>query len=74
MAEFPFLYEKLSGREFIHFLADIFGRKYRHANAIAAPTSCSQPSELTDAADQLIETYSQGMRQKTARSPGVLVH
>ncbi len=71
MAEFPFLYDKLSGREFIHFLANIFGvparDRDRRTNELLAAF------ELTGAADQLIETYSQGMRQKTALS-GVLVH
>jgi ABC-2 type transport system ATP-binding protein len=71
MAEFPFMYEKLSGREFIHFLADVFGvpsteRDRRTGELLRA-------FDLAASADQLIETYSQGMRQKTALA-AVLVH
>ena len=71
MAEQPFLYEKLTGREFLRFMADIYSvprrtREQRVSDLLRA-------FDLDHAADQLIETYSQGMRQKVALS-GVLIH
>jgi ABC-2 type transport system ATP-binding protein len=71
MAERPYLYEKLTGREFLHFVADVYGvprgvRDRRARELLVA-------FELEGAADSLIETYSQGMRQKIALS-GVLIH
>jgi ABC-2 type transport system ATP-binding protein len=71
MAERPYLYEKLTGREFLHFVADVYGvprgvRDRRARELLVA-------FELDNAADSLIETYSQGMRQKIALS-GVLIH
>ncbi len=71
MAENPFLYDKLTGREFLRFMADIFNvsRKQREIRS----SELFGAFELDGAADQLIETYSQGMRQKIALS-GVLIH
>jgi ABC-2 type transport system ATP-binding protein len=71
MAEHPFLYEKLTGREFLRFMGDVFqvSREIRDKRT----TELLRTFELADAADQLIETYSQGMRQKIALS-GVLIH
>lgn len=71
MAEQPYLYEKLTGREFLHFIADIYGvarpvRDRRTRDLLVA-------FELDEAADALIETYSQGMRQKIALA-SVLIH
>jgi ABC-2 type transport system ATP-binding protein len=71
MAENPFLYDKLTGREFLRFMADIFNVPKR-----AREQRCDElfaAFELGAAADQLIETYSQGMRQKIALA-GVLIH
>ncbi|HEY7035861.1 MAG TPA: ABC transporter ATP-binding protein [Thermomicrobiales bacterium] len=71
MAERPFLYEKLTGREFLHFVADVYavprGVRDRRARELLVAF------ELDAAADALIETYSQGMRQKIALS-AVLIH
>lgn len=71
MAEQPFLYDKLTGREFLRFMADVFAipRKLTEERA----SELLQAFELDAAADQLIETYSQGMRQKIALA-GVLIH
>ena len=71
MAESPFLYDKLSGREFLDFIADVFGVRRRDRDARAA--SLLRLFELEEAADALIETYSQGMRQKVALA-SVLIH
>ena len=71
MAERPYLYEKLTPREHITFVADIYGvpaavRRQRM-------TELFEIFELTDAADHLIETLSHGMRQKVALT-SVLIH
>src|SRR5262245_64322505 len=71
MAERPFLYEKLTGLEFLRFMADVYSvpRRVRDERAI----SLLEVFELTEAANMLIEAYSQGMRQKIAIS-SVLIH
>lgn len=58
----PYLYEKLSGRDFFTFVGDLFGiarreqaEKFEHYMELF---------RLTHAADQFIENYSHGMRQK----------
>ncbi|MEJ7761608.1 MAG: ABC transporter ATP-binding protein [Thermomicrobiales bacterium] len=71
MAEQPFLYEKLTGREFVTFVADIY--RVPRRTRIERSESLLQILEMTDRADHLIETYSLGMRQKIAIA-SVLVH
>lgn len=58
----PFLYEKLTGREFLHFSADLYD---------VDPETFSEKAEqllrqfaLRDWADELIEAYSHGMKQR----------
>jgi len=67
----PYLYEKLTGREFLRFMADLYG---------VAPDRAARRGEdllrlldLDDRGDELIESYSHGMRQKTALA-GALIH
>lgn len=67
----PFLYEKLTGREFLNFMADLYsvpweGRTRRIEDLLRL-------FELTDKGDDLIQGYSRGMRQKIALA-GALVH
>ncbi|MDQ3043633.1 MAG: ABC transporter ATP-binding protein [Chloroflexota bacterium] len=71
MAEYPFLYEKLTGREFIHFIADVYAVPKHDRNA--RTNRLLHAFELTESADLLIESYSQGMRQKIALA-AVLIH
>jgi ABC-2 type transport system ATP-binding protein len=71
MAERPFLYEKLTGLEFLRFMADVYAVPRRIRDERAA--SLLEIFELSDAANMLIEAYSQGMRQKIAIS-SVLIH
>lgn len=73
----PYVYEKLSGVEFFHFIGDLFGvprgvqdaRMEHYFNLFS----------LTEARDKLIENYSHGMRQKLVMSislmhdPSVLI-
>ncbi len=67
----PYLYEKLTGREFIHFVAGLYN--------VAPERATSRVNELlplfdlADRADDLIQGYSHGMRQKTVLA-AALVH
>jgi ABC-2 type transport system ATP-binding protein len=73
----PVLYKKLSGREFLRFVAELY--------SVDRKTTERRIGDLLDLlgmaerADDLIETYSHGMRQKTAimaalvHDPGVVV-
>jgi ABC-2 type transport system ATP-binding protein len=73
----PFLYEKLSGREFLRFVADMHGLPELAAKA--AVERETQRFQLSDFLDQLTESYSHGMRQRTVfaaamiHQPDVLV-
>ncbi|MCC6792805.1 MAG: ABC transporter ATP-binding protein, partial [Thermomicrobiales bacterium] len=71
MAEQPYLYDKLTGREFLRFMADVYSIPKPAREALA--NELLETFELAEVADQLIETYSQGMRQKIALS-AVLIH
>ena len=58
----PFLYEKLTGMEFLHFSADLYD-----VNRDTFPQKAKnllQQFALWDWADELIEAYSHGMKQR----------
>ena len=73
----PYLYEKLTGREFLHFIAGMHGLNARDAAAHAAREI--ERFELTDFIDDLAESYSHGMKQRLVfgaallHDPAVLV-
>ena len=56
----PYLYPNLSGRELLRFL----GRLREVADAERKATALLERFELLEAADELIDTYSHGMRQR----------
>ena len=67
----PYLYEKLTGLEYLHFMADLYsvptqGRQRRIADLL-------ELLELEDKGGSLIGGYSRGMRQKIALA-GALIH
>jgi len=67
----PFVYEKLTGREFLQFVAGLY-----EVNGNKVETRITQlleMFELTDWTDELIESYSHGMRQKIVMS-AALIH
>ena len=66
----PTLYEKLTGREFLWFIADMFGMP-RHA---AAPRIDREIGhfELGEFADDLAESYSLGMKQRLVFAASLL--
>jgi ABC-2 type transport system ATP-binding protein len=71
VAESPYLYPKLSGREFLGFMAGLYQVPTQVARQRA--TRLLSLFELTEKADELVETYSHGMRQKLALA-GALLH
>ncbi len=65
------LFERLTGLEYIQFMADMYG-----VSAAERKRKCEEYLplfEMADSANQLIRTYSKGMRQKIA-TIGALVH
>ncbi len=58
----PNVYPKLSGREFLYFVADIYDVPRKKARKRAE--EIFEMFDLKDKADELIETYSHGMKQK----------
>jgi ABC-2 type transport system ATP-binding protein len=66
----PFLYDKLSGREFLQFAAEIRGVK--SAEVAVAIERETEHFELAAFLDSLIETYSHGMKQRLAFASSLL--
>jgi len=66
----PYLYEKLTGMEFLRFTADLYGVSANgfHKKAIRILEMFS----LADWSDELIESYSHGMRQRLIMSAALL--
>ena len=67
----PYLYEKLSGREFLHFIAELYGLP-RNA-AMKRIGEMIELFNLQEFIDDLTERYSHGMRQRTVFA-AALVH
>ena len=67
----PFLYEKLTGREFLRFVSGLWGQD--GAAAEQRGRELLELFELTEWQDTLIESYSHGMRQKLLIS-SALIH
>jgi ABC-2 type transport system ATP-binding protein len=66
----PFIYEKLTGREFLHFVADMYGLSAarRHANL----EKLIDRLDLAEFLDQLTESYSHGMKQRVVLAAALL--
>lgn len=58
----PFLYEKLTGREFMRFVAGLY--QVPEVRAALRTEELLEMFEIRHVGDQLIEDYSHGMRQK----------
>jgi ABC-2 type transport system ATP-binding protein len=67
----PYLYDKLSGGEFLRFVAGLWGKEGPEAEARA--DRLLELFQLAQWKDELIESYSHGMRQKLLIS-SALVH
>jgi ABC-2 type transport system ATP-binding protein len=66
----PFLYEKLTGREFLQFIADAYGLAREHG--LRRIEEVIALFELTPFVDDLTEKYSHGMRQRTVFAAALL--
>ena len=66
----PFLYEKLTGREFLEFVARMYGLEPAVARERARLLIARL--EMGDFLDQLTESYSHGMKQRTALAAALL--
>ena len=56
------VYEKLTGREYIQYVADLY--RVNHELRDQRLNELAEKLSLTDAIDQMIKTYSHGMKQK----------
>jgi ABC-2 type transport system ATP-binding protein len=66
----PSLYDKLTGREFLQFIADIFGMpRHLSRDRIDREVECF---ELTEFLDDLAESYSLGMKQRLVFAASLL--
>lgn len=61
--DLPFLYDKITGSEFLSFVASMYGFT-PHESRVAVQRE-SERFHLTDFLDRLTESYSHGMRQRT---------
>ncbi|MFZ9825490.1 MAG: ABC transporter ATP-binding protein [Gemmataceae bacterium] len=68
--DLPFLYEKLTGREFLEFIGDIYGMK-REQTALKIE-EVTKVFRLEKFLDDLTERYSHGMRQRTVFASALL--
>ena len=66
----PYLYEKLSGIEFLKFTADLYGVSEKTFQASAY--RILEDFSLADWADELVESYSHGMKQRLIMSAALL--
>lgn len=66
----PYLYEKLTGRDFIHFVGDL--HRLARAEQERRMEEHFALFGLLESADQLIENYSHGMRQKLVFTAALL--
>jgi len=67
----PYLYEKLTGYEYVHFVGGLYG--VPRSKIDEHIREYFEMFDLLDAAHYLIESYSHGMRQKAVMA-GALVH
>src|SRR6266566_4906952 len=67
----PFVYEKLTGAEFLRFVAGLYGQEGESIERRIA--ELLEVFELTSWRDELVEAYSHGMRQKLIIS-SALIH
>ncbi|WP_435007524.1 ABC transporter ATP-binding protein [Tundrisphaera lichenicola] len=67
----PYLYEKLTGREFLRFVVEMYGLERSAANRRIA--ELIETFEMGDYVDELSENYSHGMKQRVVFA-SALVH
>src|SRR5262249_19076406 len=67
----PYLYDKLTGREFLKFVVEMYGLERRRA--VQRIHELIDTFEMGDYVDELCENYSQGMKQRVVFA-SALVH
>lgn len=66
----PFLYEKLTGREFLYFVAEMYGMSSQRRDRILE--HLIRRLDIREFLDQLTESYSHGMKQKVVLAAAML--
>ncbi len=66
----PYLYEKLTGREFLHFVGGLFGMPYDVVRKKI--DEVKEYFEISSFMDKRAEDYSQGMRQRIVLTAAIL--
>jgi len=66
----PFLYDKLTGREFLYFVAEMYGLSARQRDAKL--DKLLRRLDIREFFDQLTESYSHGMKQKVVLAAALL--
>ncbi len=66
----PFLYEKLTGREFLYFVAEMYGIAGERRDRVLA--TLTRRLDLGEFLDQLTESYSHGMKQRVVLAAALL--
>jgi ABC-2 type transport system ATP-binding protein len=66
----PFLYEKLTGMEYMRFIADLYGVRMGRSDGRAI--ELLEMFRLSDRAHELIESYSHGMKQRLVMASALL--
>src|SRR5271154_6400414 len=66
----PYLYEKLTGREFLQFIADMYGLSRQEARTHIE--EMVETFSLAEFVDDLTESYSHGMKQRTVFAAALL--
>ena len=66
----PYLYDKLTAREFLHFVGDIY--EMEKDEIIQKGDALLAENDLSARADELIEAYSHGMKQRLVLSAALL--
>ncbi|MGB0717121.1 MAG: ABC transporter ATP-binding protein, partial [Phycisphaerae bacterium] len=66
----PFLYEKLTGREFLYFVAEMYGLSVQERDERLA--ELTRHLDCVEFLDRLTETYSHGMKQKVVLAAALL--
>jgi len=66
----PFIYEKLTGREFLYFVAELYGMNNTRRDAVLQ--RLVPALDIGEFMDQLTESYSHGMKQRVVLAAALL--
>jgi ABC-2 type transport system ATP-binding protein len=66
----PFIYEKLTGREFLYFVAEMYGLSRKRRDEMLEKLTCRL--DIGEFLDQLTDGYSHGMKQRVVLAAALL--